>query len=169
MFFVWPISSVLNAGSSSRWKYLLMFVLGRFLRFTDDSGKILPDIYWRHPSLGLLHLLVIMFTILEYSLKCPILFSRNHSGSSIRNKRKHSYSYLCKTNTCQLAKTLRMFTRKACLYLQWCHELSIMFSVLNTNNSKVKWKDKWWAWNAILYPCSEVKIQKFSKFLLYMK
>lgn len=40
-----------------------------------------------------------------------------------------------------------------------------MLSVWYTNNWKVKWTDKRWAWNALLI-CSEVK---FGKFLLYMK
>lgn len=127
-------SSVLNTGLSSRLKFLLMYVLGRLLRFTGDSGKILPDIFWGYASLGLLFFLVIMLTILKYWWKCPIPFSRNHSGSSRRNKSKHSFSYPCKIHTCQFATTLWTFSRKACLYLQWCHELSVMFSVLYTNN-----------------------------------
>lgn len=161
MLSVWPVSSVLNAGLSSRLKCLLMSVLGRFLRLTDDSGKIFPDSYWRYPSLELLYLLMIMFTILEYSWKCPIPFSINHSSSSRRNKKKHTYSYPCKTRTCQFTTTLRMLPRKVCLYLQWCHEFSMMLSVLYTNNSKVQRKDKWWAWNVFFCLVQKWKYNKF--------
>lgn len=123
-------SSVLNTGLSSRLKFLLMYVLGRLLRFTGDSGKILPDIYWRYPSLGLLYFLVIMLTILKYWWKCPIPFSRNHSGSSRRNKRKHSYSYPCKTHTCQFSTTLNVHEKSLLIFtvMSWaeCDVLSFV-------------------------------------------
>jgi len=35
---VWPFSSALNAGLSSKSKFWLMFVLGRFLKFIDEEG-----------------------------------------------------------------------------------------------------------------------------------
>lgn len=120
------------------------------------------DRYWWCPSLGSLNLLMVVFTILEYPWKCPGSSSRNHYGSSRKDKRRHSYSDIyARYINFSLLQLSEFSLEKTCLSLQWFHELSEMLSVLYRNNWKVKWKDKRWTWNAFL-PCSEVNIWQVS-------